>query len=397
MSRPSISEGLKPAGRPPSPETIVQNLKEAACDLGFGFARIAPFKPPPYAEHLQTWLENGSHGEMAWLARDPDKRADPKALWPEGRSILTVGMNYYQSALPMEILTDPSHGRFARYAWGLDYHDLMLDRLKQLGEQLPDLTRRSVKWRAYVDTGPLLERPISVSAGAGFLGKNTLMIERKLGSWFFLGELLLDLELLPDETDKAMFGCGDCHRCGESCPTGALDSPWSVDAPKCISYLTIESKGPIPRGLRSKMGNWIYGCDVCQDVCPYNARGKSSSAEPHFLLRDPNRAAPLLTDLIKLDDEAFQAMFRGSAVKRTKRRGLLRNVAVALGNWGEEKAVKPLATALSDSEPLIRGHAAWALGRIPGSNSRNALEKALIGETDGWVLEEIRTALEERP
>jgi len=244
----------------------------------------------------------------------------------------------------------------------------------------------------------LLEREIAACAGLGFVGKNTSLIHPRRGSWLFLGELLLPVEI---PTDGLLGGtaplshkasCGRCTRCLDACPTNAFVAPYTLDARRCISYLTIELKGPIPRELRAMMGNRVFGCDVCQEVCPWNRRFARPTTEVAFLLQT-GAVAPHLLDLIALDDQGFQRRFRGSPVKRAKRRGLLRNVAVALGNWGHPVAVPALARALNDAEPLIRGHAAWALGRIATGVARRALGKALTAETDDWVREELRLAM----
>ncbi|MBS1260851.1 MAG: Epoxyqueuosine reductase [Calditrichaeota bacterium] len=375
---------------------LAARIKLAATSVGFDFAVIAPYRPPPRADYLRTWLSLGHAGGMEWLARNPERRIDPRELWPAGRSILSVGLAYDQPVPPdARDATDPSRGRFARYAWGRDYHDLMLPRLRVLLRAISYLAGRDVNGRAYVDTGPLLERPIAASAGAGFTGKHTLLIRHNEGSYFFLGELLLDLELPPDPERPVHFGCRDCHRCGDICPTGVLAEPYVNRAELCISYLTIEHRGQIPRELRPKLGNWVFGCDLCQETCPYNARDTAQTNEPWFEPQIPELGAPKLLDLFALDDGGFRAMFRKSAVKRTKRRGLLRNVAVALGNWGSDEAVPALAHALANEhEPLVRGHAAWALARIDGdSAAREALVRAWRNEPDPCVREEVDAAL----
>lgn len=380
----------------PSLDEVKRAIIERAHELGFDSARITAAKPIPSAQELTSWLQQGRHGEMGWLERDPKRRMDPRIAFPVARSILTVGLRYWQDIDPPELLDDPSRGRFARYAWGRDYHDLLTPRLRQLGSELSHIAGRTVQSRAWVDTGPMLERGIAAEAGHGFIGKNTLLISRGLGSWLFLGELALDLELEPDPPKRVSFGCGDCTLCANACPTGALDEPYRMDARRCISYLTIELRGAIPRHLRSKMGNWVFGCDLCQDACPYNGRIRRSTEELHLLAASPDDAAPKLSDLISLDEDGFRERFRKRAVMRTKRRGLLRNAAVALGNWGSDEAVTPLSKALEDQEPLVRGHAAWALGKINGGAARSALDHARKHEEDSWVLQEVEAAIEGR-
>jgi len=371
-------------------------IKQAAFQLGFNFAVIAPSKPPPHANKLVTWLDQGNNGTMRWMEKHPERRMDPRVQWPDGKSILSVGMSYHQPRpLNAPDQNDPSRGRFAQYAWGLDYHDLLLPRLKALARTIDYLVGEPVASRAYVDTAPILERPVAASAGAGFIGKHTLLITWRHGSYYVLGELLLDLELTSDPQKNAMFGCGGCHLCIDACPTGALDDPYVNQSNRCISYLTIEHRGVIPRELRSKMGNWVFGCDICQQACPYNARGLLPTREEWFEPRVPDWGAPKLLDLIALDDKQFSAMFKGSPVKRTKRRGLLRNVAIALGNWGSDEAIPALVRVMTDEpEPLIRAHAAWALGQLREfKTAREALDKARQLEEDETVREELEKAL----
>jgi epoxyqueuosine reductase len=281
------------------------------------------------------------------------------------------------------------HGWISRYAWGQDYHTVLGDMLKALVTFIRDLEGSDVQARWYVDTGPILERELAWRAGLGWPGKNTNLINRRLGSWLVLGAILLNRDLVYDAPASAH--CGACTRCLVACPTGALLGPGVLDARRCISYLTIELRGPIPRELRPLMGTHIFGCDICQAVCPWNRRAPVSSA-PAFLPR-AGFAAPELMPLLRLSEDEFRARFRGSPVTRTKRRGLLRNVAVALGNLRDPRAVPALETALHDAEPLVRGHAAWALGRIGGSGVPQALHAALSGERDAAVREEMTVAL----
>jgi epoxyqueuosine reductase len=371
-------------------------IKEAAHALGFDLAVIAPYQSPPNAGNLTDWLNNGYNGTMDWMTKHPDRRMDPRVQWPQGKSILSVGMSYHQPR-PLEAPnpTDPSRGRFAQYALGLDYHDLILPRLKALARTIDYLVSKPVASRAYVDTGPILERSIAASAGAGFIGKHTLLIHWKHGSYYLLGELLLDLELEPDPPREPLFGCRDCHSCGDHCPTGALDVPYLNKGDRCISYLTIEHRGIIPRELRSRMGNWVFGCDICQEACPYNARELKLTTEEWFRPRIPDWGAPKLLELMAMGDDQFRAMFKGSAVKRTKRRGLLRNVAIALGNWGSDEAIPTLDRVMeNEPEPLIRAHAAWALGRlVEFTAAQRSLDGARWTEENETVNTEIDLAL----
>ena len=389
---------------------LAERIKARAHQLGFDLVGMVPAEPMTTVDRYRTWIEEGYHGEMAYLARPDgvDKRGDLRRILPGVRSVVTVGVNYHTGPLPAELRDDPSRGIMASYAWGYDYHDLLTPRLRELGEFVEAETSEPGAYRAYVDTGPLLEREIAARAGLGFVGKNTNLIHPRLGSWLFLGQLLLtvDVDSVRDLAQQTQppFGdglrpsrhegmCGRCTRCLDACPTKAFVAPYVLDARRCISYLTIELKGPIPRELRPLMGNRVFGCDICQEVCPWNRRFARATAEPAFQPR-PDAMAPRLLDLIALDDEGFRRRFRGSPVKRARRRGLLRNVAVALGNWGDPVAVPALAHALNDAEPLIRGHAAWALGRIATGEARRVLQQALSTETDGWVQEELQLALE---
>jgi epoxyqueuosine reductase len=390
---------------------VAGQVAAAAHRLGFDLVGIAPATAPATADRYRAWLERGFQGSMGYLARPDamDKRSDLKQILPGVQTVVVVGTNYFTEPLPPGVGDDPSRGIVASYAWGRDYHEVLLPRLDQLAVCLETIVGpgngTAIAHRAYVDTGPLLERELGARSGLGFVGKNTNLIHPRLGSWFFLGELLLTCELAAGGPAVASAAgsagtCGGCTRCLAACPTGAFVEPYLLDARRCISYLTIELKGPIPRELRPAMGNRIFGCDICQEVCPWNRRFARPSPEPAFQPR-PGAIAPHLLDLLALDDGGFRQRFGGSPIKRAKRRGLLRNVAVALGNWGSPSAIPALSHALHDGEPLIRGHAAWALGRIRGSDAAQrpshdavtALERALDTETDTWVREELRHAL----
>jgi len=370
-----------------------ERIHNRARDLGFDLVGIAPASSAPYLDAYHSWLAQGYHGEMGYLAR-PDRveRRDNLAkILPGVRSIVCVGLNYYPGDLPISLQRDPSRGLISNYAWGLDYHDLMTPRLEALAAFITAEAGREVAYRAYVDTGPVLERAYAAEAGLGFIGKNTCLIHPRMGSWLFLGEILLDIALDPTP-EKMNVSCGTCRRCLDACPTGALVAPYVLNARRCISYLTIELKGPIPRELRPLMGNRIYGCDVCQAVCPWQRFAKPTP-ERAFLAEGPARAAPLLSDLIEMSEEAFRQQYEGTAILRIGRRRLLRNAAVALGNWRDERAVAALVRALTDAESLVRGHAAWALGRTGGQMAREALEEALQRETELYVQDEIQGAL----
>ena len=349
-----------------NPETVTQ----MAVEYGFDLVGFAPAGPTPGAQAFLDWLSAGYAGEMQYLSRDPSKRLDPRNALPDARTVVIVGMSYDTQAVPEAVLRDPSRGRIARYAWGRDYHDVITPRLRAFGERLAKSSR------AYVDTGPVLERAWAEQCGLGFIGNNTCLIHRSRGSYFFLGAVLvgeeigdwrfeIDRQSLPI-SPKSVSGCGRCTRCLTACPTQAFPAPGVLDARRCISYLTIEQKGSIPVELRPLMGNWIFGCDVCQEVCPYVRRYSTPAREKAFYPADIERAAPRLLDVLALDRNGFNARYKSapSPVARAKRRGLLRNACVAAGNWGSHDALPALETLLSDDEPLIREHAAWAIMRI---------------------------------
>lgn len=381
-------------------------IRTRALEMGFDRVGIAPVRPSDHGDAYARWVALGMHGEMGYMAREDAvaKRRDPAALVPGARSAVVVALDYAPPGDdPTAAIGDPSRGIVARYARGDDYHELMKARLIALQEWIAaELV--PVGGRAYVDTGAVLERELAGRAGLGWQGRNTMLIDPRRGSYFFLGEVLLDVELEYD-APFARDHCGTCRRCLDACPTGALlgrDATGApvMDARRCISYLTIELKGPIPRELRPLMGNRVYGCDICQEVCPWN-RFSAPTDEAAFAARE-GLDGPSLIEWMTMTQEAFSARFKGSPIKRTKRRGLLRNVAVALGNWGAPEAVPALAVALIDEEPLIRGHAAWALGRIashPGcppnaiSSIAGSLTQRLVAEVDPWVREEVSSAL----
>ena len=380
---------------------LAEQIILRAHELGFDLVGIGPAQPLTGADHYTAWLANGYQGEMAYLARVDAvaKRRDLSLILPGIRSAVAVGINYYSSASDPDLRDDPSRGVIASYAHGDDYHDLLTSRLGQLGAFIQAEAGQPVVYRAYADTGPILERDLAASAGLGFIGKNANLIHPRRGSWLLLGELLLTLDLPPvTAISGPAFGqvahdgtCGNCSRCLDSCPTNALVAPYVVDARRCISYLTIELKGAIPCELRPLIGNHIFGCDICQQVCPWNRQFAKPTTEAAFQPRS-GFATPQLLDLIVLDEAGFRTRFARSPVERAKRRGLLKNVAVALGNWGDPAAIPALASALHDPEPLIRGHAAWALGRIATPEACRNLEQAAVTETDGWVQEEMRSA-----
>ena len=382
---------------------LAHQITERAHELGFDLVGIGPAHLLTGTGRYADWLANGYHGDMAYLAR-PDavaRRQDLSLILPGVRSVVTVGINYHSITPAPDLRADLSRGIIARYAWGDDYHDVLTARLGQLGAFIQARSSQPVAYRAYTDTGPILERALAAGAGLGFVGKNTSLIHPRLGSWLLLGELLLTLDLPPAAATLGPAAgpsqavpdgtCGNCTRCLDSCPTGALVAPYTLDARRCISYLTIELKGPIPHKLRPLIGNHVFGCDICQEVCPWNRRYARPTTEVACQPR-PGFTSPRLLDLMALDSEGFRRISARTPVKRSRRRGLLRNVAVALGNWGDPVAVPVLAGALRDPEPLIRGHAAWALGRIATPEACRSLEQASITETDEYVRDELRLA-----
>jgi len=375
--------------------TIENRIKEKAKEFGFSFAAIASVSQPPWAESLDKWLEENHNADMGWMARNVDLRKDPSLLMDSAKSILIFGFNYFQNPEFLAHSEDVSKGRISLYAWGKDYHDLIRERLHSFASYIKEHYYPELKYRAFVDTAPLLERSIAYSANLGFIGKNSLLIRPGFGSWMFLSELMINLDLTPDPSPEKNKGCGKCTLCKSSCPTGALKEDYSVAAERCISYLTIENKGPIPLKYRKAMGNRIYGCDDCQLVCPYNKKHPEQTNEEFFRISDKDIASPPLIDLMELDEISFRSKFEGSAIKRIKRRGLLRNVAIALGNWGHPDALPVLMRAMNDSEALIRGHAVWAYSQIEKPETvKTVLQHKRITESDPFVLSEIDFVLQ---
>jgi epoxyqueuosine reductase len=344
---------------------------------------------PFAAARLREFLSVGAHGDMAWLKTNADRRADPQALWPQARSIVMLGVNYGPDEDPLAILRDRGRGDISVYARGDDYHDLIKPRLKNLGRWLIDNAGGDIK--VFVDTAPVMEKPLAQAAGLGWQGKHTNLVSRQLGSWLFLGAIFTTLDLPPDlpETDH----CGHCRACLDICPTAAFPAPYRLDARRCISYLTIEHKGAIPRELRELMGNRIYGCDDCLAVCPWN-KFAVAGHEAKLAAREALRA-PLLTDLVRLDDAAFRALFSKSAVKRIGRTRFIRNVLIAIGNSGDTSLAVEAERLLDDAAPLIRGAAVWALGRLDRARLERCATQRAAAEPDPEVIAEWAAAREE--
>ncbi len=373
---------------------ITGRLKTKAVELGFNLVGITRAAPSPMLDAYFRWIDSGMHAGMGYMAR-PDRQArrrDLNVILPGIKSLIVVGLDYHTGVVPPSILADPARGRIAAYAWGADYHDIMTPRLETLAEWLAVEQREDSIHRVYVDTGALLERSHAHQAGLGFTGKNTMLIHPRRGSSFFLGEILTTLKLDSYDVPGRATMCGNCTRCLNACPTGAFPGPHILDARRCISYLTIEHKGWIDRDLRPLMGNWVFGCDICQDVCPFQ-RFATPTQESVFYPQDVNRAAPPLLDLLALDEAGFRARFYGSPLYRIKRERLVRNACIASGNWGNRAAVPLLEALLGDSSPLVRGHAAWALWRILGGDARSLLVNAQRHETDEAARAEIAVLL----
>ena len=334
-------------------------MAEAALGQGFDALGVArPDSIPLAVGRLREFVAAGAHGDMAWLEANADRRADPQTLWAEARSVVMLGMNYGPADDPLAILRERSCGGISVYARGDDYHELIKPRLKALGRWLIEHAGGNIK--VFVDTAPVMEKPLAAAAGLGWQGKHTNLVSRRHGSWLFLGAIFTTLDLPPDapETDH----CGQCRACLDVCPTSAFPAPYRLDARRCISYLTIEHKGPIPHDLRPLIGNRIYGCDDCLAVCPWN-KFAEAGREAKLAAREALRA-PRLADLARLDDGAFRALFAKSAVKRVGRARFVRNVLIAIGNSGDAALAAEAELLLDDPSPLVRGAAVWALGRL---------------------------------
>ncbi len=363
-------------------------LRERARALGFdavGFA--APDLPRTIQSAYRHYLAEGRHGDMAWLARDPERRQSPRELWPDAGSAIVLGMNYGPDEDPLAVLGRRARGAISVYARHRDYHELIRGRLKQLAGWLHG--RFGAKVKVFVDTAPILEKPLAQAAGIGWQGKHSNLVSRTLGSWLFLGEILTDLELEPDppEVDH----CGSCRACLEICPTAAFPAPYQLDARRCISYLTIEHQGHIAREFRRPIGNRIYGCDDCLAVCPWNKFAQAAT-EVKLKARDDLRA-PALAALARLDDASFRQRFAGSPIKRTGRDRFVRNVLIAIGNSGEPALAVVARERLADASPLVRAMAVWALAQLeePATLAALAARHAAL-EPDPAVRAEWQTA-----
>lgn len=369
-----------------------QALITHALQLGFNLVGITPAVASPWLAAYERWVEAGMHGSMGYMSR-PDRmirRRDLKAILPDVQSVVMVGLDYQTALVDEALLTDPTRGRIASYAWGVDYHDILTPRLESLAAWMQAQTSTYSPSRVYVDTGAILERSHAQQAGLGFIGKNTMLIHPRRGSTFFLGEILTSLEFDYYEQPHRETMCGRCTRCLMACPTNAFPQPYVLDARRCISYLTIEHKASIDLALRPLMGNWVYGCDVCQEVCPFQ-RFATPSQEAAFSPEPIERAAPLLVDLLALDAESFQRQYYGSPIYRIKHERLIRNACVAAGNSKVTGFMPILKELLHHSNPLIRGHAAWGLWRLNGEQPSAVLETYLHTEMDASTRLEVET------
>ena len=365
-------------------------VKSHALEVGFDLVRITTAEE--FAEDRDAALdriESGMMSGLPWYTPERVRRgSEPKNLLPQARSIISLGLNYYHENPPSGDHRRPA-GKVARYARGRDYHRVMKSRMKDYVLGLSERLGEEVTARWYVDDGPMLDRAAANRAGLGWFGKNTNILTPELGSWVFLGQVITDLELDSDPPLRKT--CGSCVRCIDACPTGAISASYAIDNQKCISHLTIENRGPIPLELRPKMLDWVFGCDICQEVCPVNRRALPAG-ETAFRKRE--LAAVDLIELLGLSEEGFRERFRGTPIMRAKRTGMQRNACVALGNKKDPSAVPSLSEALAEGEPLVRGHAAWALGQIGGDGATAALRRAVSRESDPEVVLEIHAAIE---
>ena len=371
-----------------SPADLKSALAQQASALGFDCIGVTdPDAIADAGKHFREFLARGGHGDMDWLAAQPERRTDPRVLWGGVRSIIMVGVNYAPDENPLETLKLRASGAISAYAQGDDYHDLIKKRLKALARWLVATTGDEVK--VFVDTAAVMEKPLAQAAGLGWQGKHTNLVSREFGSWLFLGAIFTASELPRDEADADR--CGSCRACQDICPTAAFPAPYKLDARRCISYLTIENKGPIPLEFRKAIGNRIYGCDDCLAVCPWN-KFAQTGREAKLAARAELRA-PSLADLVRLDDAAFRALFTKSPVKRIGRDRFVRNVLTAIGNSGDARLADEAERLLHDESPLVRGAAVWALSQLVPPEDFAALASEAIGaEADETVLEEWRLA-----
>jgi len=370
-------------------DAITRSIKHKAIELGFDVVGVSPVENYPENQFYKEWLARGFAGEMSYMERNAEKREDIRNIMSDAISVISCGLNY-NTDNPYSIdESDKTRGWISRYAWGDDYHDCIKKKLLLLEKHVNDLAPEGMRSKAYVDTGPVLERVYAKYSGIGWYGKNTCLINQDIGSWIFIGEIITNIELEYDSPVPDR--CGTCTMCIDACPTDALREPYVLDSNLCISYLTIELKGKIPMRLRDKIDNNIYGCDICQDVCPWNRKAEVTES-PYFMPRS-GLYNPELSYLSQLTLNDFRNLFKNSPVKRAKRKGFIRNVMVAIGNSGNRDLVPYVVQTLEDEDPLVRAHAAWALSRLEGKDSYDTLTKHLNVEADDSVREEIESIL----
>jgi epoxyqueuosine reductase len=351
-------------------------LTKNALELGFDVCRVTT-ADQSQDKTLMRWLDDGHHASMDWMNERKDQRASPQALWPQARSVIMLGMNYGPETDPLATLALKDRGTISVYARGRDYHDVIKGKLKQLAQKI--VGKKTCEVKVFVDTAPVMEKPLAQAAGLGWQGKHTVLVSRDLGNWLFLGAIFTTLDLAPDATESDH--CGSCNRCLSACPTDAFPAPYVLDSRRCISYLTIEHKGPIDRDLRPLMGNRIYGCDDCLAVCPWN-KFAEIGREAKLQAQDELNA-PKLSELLKLDDAAFRTLFAGSPIKRTGRDRFIRNVLIAAGNAGEASHLSSAVVPhLKDPSPVVRGAAVWALACLDPAQAQRLKSKHLELEND---------------
>jgi epoxyqueuosine reductase len=365
--------------------TLEDAIRSKALSLGFDACRLARADAAPQAgARLAQWLAQGAHGDMDWMADTAERRASPRALWPQARSLVMLGANYGPAGDPRAALEHRGHGAISVYARNRDYHDLVKGRLKQLAGFIV-AQRRGAQVKVFVDTAPVMEKPLAQAAGLGWQGKHTNLVSREFGSWLFLGSIFTDLELMPDAPEADH--CGSCSACLDACPTKAFPAPYRLDARRCIAYLTIENKGPIPREFRNAIGNRVYGCDDCLAVCPWNKFAKATR-EAKLIARE-ELGNPALAELAALDDAGFRALFSGGPIKRLGHARFLRNVLIAIGNSGDADLARCAERLLDSPSPLVRGAAVWALARLMDSQAFSALaQRRAKAEDDADVIGE---------
>ncbi|MEO8288333.1 MAG: tRNA epoxyqueuosine(34) reductase QueG [Chloroflexota bacterium] len=375
-----------------SASDLKKHITERAHEVGFDLVRFTTAQPFPAAQAaLEERIAQGLYSGLSWFTLERAAVAgDPHNLMASVQTIISLGISYASDEPRVQSEPGMPRGRVARYAWGLDYHDVFKEKLWSLHKSIQEMLGRGVEARALSDTARIVDRAVAQRSGMGWYGKNTNLLTHRYGSWVLLGELLLDVELEPD--DPVRTHCGSCTMCLPSCPTGAIIAPGVLDNDRCISYLTIELRGPIPREMRPLIGDWVFGCDICQDVCPVNRKAEPGN-HVEFSASKGIGPSPSLIDLLDMPEAEFRERFRYSPVKRTKWTGIRRNAAVALGNIGDPAAVPALVRALNTEAALVRGHAAWALGRLAAREAIMALEARQLVEEDAWVQEEISIAL----